>query len=88
MDTRFVCYYSNLDGLVLPPANAKLTEPKLRAHNILVKDLGHLSLLISRPLIRSIAETLATLDAAPCADVARMRRRARQARRESARTAG
>jgi len=60
-DVRFVCYYSNLDGLVLPPGNARLTDPKLRARNILVKDLGHLSLLVSRPLIRSIGEILSTL---------------------------
>ena len=79
LDTRFVCYYSNLDGLVLPPSNAKLTEPKLRAHNILVKDLGHLSLLISRPLIRSVAETLATLDRPHAAQVRAIRKHARQA---------
>jgi hypothetical protein len=30
-----------------------------------VKDLGHLSLLISRPLIRSIAEILASPDSMP-----------------------
>lgn len=84
VQTRFVCYYSNLDGLVLPPGNAKLTEPKLRAHNILVKDLGHLSLLISRPLIRSIAETLATLDAPRPAEVTKLRSRAPRTRARDA----
>ena len=63
MPTRFVSFYSNLDSLVLPAQNAKITEPALRARNILVKDLGHLSLLISRPIIRSIAELLANPDA-------------------------
>lgn len=61
-DVRYVSYYSNLDALVIPASSAKLTHPKLRARNVLVKDHGHMSLLISRPLIRSIAETLAHLD--------------------------
>ncbi|HJT37091.1 MAG TPA: alpha/beta fold hydrolase [Actinomycetota bacterium] len=63
MPTRFISFYSNLDSLVLPASNAKITEPALRARNVLVKDLGHLSLLISRPIIRSIAEALANPDA-------------------------
>ncbi|MGZ4143194.1 MAG: esterase/lipase family protein [Actinomycetota bacterium] len=65
MPVRFVSFYSNLDSLVLPVTNAKITEPALRATNILVKDLGHLSLLISRPLIRSIAEILSNPDSIP-----------------------
>jgi triacylglycerol lipase len=59
---RFVSYYSNLDALVIPAAHAKLATPALRARNVLVKDHGHLSLLISGPLIRSIAATLADLE--------------------------
>ena len=62
MPVRFISFYSNLDSLVLPASNAKITEPALRARNVLVKDLGHLSLLISRPIIRSIAEALANPD--------------------------
>ena len=69
MPVRFISFYSNLDSLVLPASNAKITEPSLRARNIFVKDLGHLSLLISRPLIRSIAEILASLDSMPDVDV-------------------
>jgi len=63
MPTRFVSFYSNLDGMVLPPGNAKITPPVLRARNILVKDLGHMSLLVSKPLLRSVASLLATMDA-------------------------
>ena len=63
MPVRFICFYSNLDSLVLPAVNAKISEPALRARNVLVKDLGHLSLLISRPIIRAIAEALANPDA-------------------------
>lgn len=69
MPVRFVSFYSNLDSLVLPVTNAKITEPVLRATNIMVKDLGHLSLLISRPLIRSIGDILANPDAVPAAEV-------------------
>jgi pimeloyl-ACP methyl ester carboxylesterase len=65
MPVRWVAFYSNLDSLVLPVTNAKITEPVLRAHNIFVRDLGHLSLLISRPLIRSVAEILASPDKMP-----------------------
>ena len=68
MPVRFISFYSNLDSLVLPASNAKITEPSLRARNIFVKDLGHLSLLISRPLIRSIAEILASPDSMPAFD--------------------
>lgn len=79
---RFVSYYSNLDSLVLPASNGKLTEPALRASNILVKDLGHLSLLMSRPVIRSIAETLSSLDD-PGADVRALHQRDRPTRRRA-----
>lgn len=62
LPVRFVSFYSNLDSLVLPASNGKIVEPALRARNILVKDVGHLSLLTSRALIRSIAEMLSSLD--------------------------
>lgn len=55
---RFVSFYSNLDGMVLPPGHAKIVSPPLRARNILVKDLGHMSLLISKPLLRTMAGML------------------------------
>jgi triacylglycerol lipase len=73
MPVRFISFYSNLDSLVLPAVNAKITEPALRARNVLVKDLGHLSLLISRPIIRSIAEALANPDAPAEIDVRQSR---------------
>lgn len=59
---RFVSYYTNLDALVIPASSAKITAPALKATNILIKDLGHLSLLISSPLIHSIGVTLSRLD--------------------------
>ncbi len=60
---RFVSYYSNLDALVVPASGAKITNPALKATNILVKDLGHMSLLLSSPLVHSIGVTLSRLDA-------------------------
>jgi hypothetical protein len=62
LPVRFVSYYSNLDGLVIPAHNAKILHPAMRARNVLVKDLGHMSLLISRPLIQSVLATLSDLD--------------------------
>jgi len=60
---RFVSYYSNLDALVVPASSAKLAHRALKATNILVKDHGHLSVLMSSPLIHSIGVQLSRLDA-------------------------
>jgi triacylglycerol esterase/lipase EstA (alpha/beta hydrolase family) len=59
--TKFVSYYSNLDSMVLPASNAKIAEQQLRPRNVLIKDQGHLSLLVSKPLIRDLTATLAQL---------------------------
>jgi triacylglycerol lipase len=61
--TRFISYYSNLDPLVVPASSAKLLTPALRATNVIVKDHGHMSLLLSGQLIRSVVSALSTLDA-------------------------
>ncbi len=58
LPTRFVSYYSNLDSMVLPASNAKIAEEVLEPRNVLIKDHGHLSLLMSGRLIRDITETL------------------------------
>ena len=58
MRTRFVAYYSNLDMLV-PGRRAMITESVLRPRNILIKDEGHLSIMLSRRLADSIAERAA-----------------------------
>jgi len=59
---RFISYYSNLDPLVVPASSAKLVAPALRAENVLVKDNGHMSLLLSGELIRSVLVSLSNLD--------------------------
>jgi len=59
---RYISYYSNLDPLVVPASSAKLTTPALHATNVLVKDHGHMSFLMSGELIHSVLGTLSTLD--------------------------
>jgi triacylglycerol lipase len=59
--TRFVAYYSNLD-LLVPGNRARIVEPALRATNVLVKDEGHLSILLSRRLSSSLLHELAAVD--------------------------
>lgn len=60
-DTRFVAYYSNLD-LLVPGRRAMMLEPELSATNILMKDHGHLSIMLAPALARSIAQELAAID--------------------------
>ena len=59
---RFVSYYSNLDPLVVPASSGMLTTPALKATNILLKDHGHMSFLLSGELIRSVVAMLSNLD--------------------------
>ena len=59
--TRFVAYYSNLD-LIVPARRAMITEPELEATNILVKDHGHLSIMLSRRLATSVVAQLGATD--------------------------
>jgi pimeloyl-ACP methyl ester carboxylesterase len=74
-DVRFISYYSNLDPLVVPASSAKCATPALRAQNVLVKDHGHMSLLLSGELIRSVLVALSNLEpsAAALAPVTRIR---------------
>jgi pimeloyl-ACP methyl ester carboxylesterase len=63
-DTRFIAYYSNLD-LLVPGRRAMMLEPALAATNLLMKDQGHLSIVLSRRLARSVAEQLAAIEGLP-----------------------
>ena len=56
---QWMAYYSNLDALVQPASSAMLRIPALDATNVLVKDHGHLSILLAPGLGRSIAHRLA-----------------------------
>jgi triacylglycerol lipase len=57
-DVRWVAYYSNLDLLVQPCRSAMIVHPALNATNVLMKDHGHLSIMLSPRLTRSIVEEL------------------------------
>lgn len=87
---RFVSYYSNLDALVVPASSAMLTNPALCAANVLIKDQGHMSLLLSSPIIHSIGVTLSRLHApttTPEATITALRTGKRPARPRSRRSA-
>jgi pimeloyl-ACP methyl ester carboxylesterase len=61
LPTRFVAYYSNLDVLV-PGHRAMIIEPALRATNVLIRDEGHLSILMARRLAASLVHELAAAE--------------------------
>ena len=56
---KWTAYYSDLDLLIQPAASAMLCQPALDATNLRVPDHGHLSLLLSPAVARSIARRLA-----------------------------
>lgn len=60
--TRFLAVWSDIDQLVIPQANARIDHPDLRARNVLVRGVGHLSLPVDGRVIKEIAGTLALLD--------------------------
>lgn len=64
LPTRFVAYYSNLD-MIVPARRAMILEPELRATNILVKDHGHLSIVLSRRLAQSVVDQLGAAEGLP-----------------------
>lgn len=60
-DTKFVAYYSNLDILV-PGRRAMILEHELSPANLLRKDQGHLSIVLSRGLARSVSAQIAAIE--------------------------
>lgn len=60
-DTRYLAYYSNLD-LLVAGHRAKIIEPELAATNVLVKDHGHLSIILSRRLTDSLSSELVAVE--------------------------
>ena len=57
-DVRWIAYYSNIDLLVQPAPSAMLRHPALDATNVLVKDHGHVSIMTSANVARSIVDQL------------------------------
>lgn len=60
--TRFVCFWSDLDQLILPKRSARLLHPDLTVRNVLIRGTGHMSLTFDGRVVREIASLLAHLD--------------------------
>ncbi len=69
VSTRFVAYYSDHD-MVVSAEGAKILEPALGATNILIEGRGHLSIMFSRRLERSLVGQLVTAECGPVSYVA------------------
>jgi pimeloyl-ACP methyl ester carboxylesterase len=57
--TRVTAIYSDLDQMVVPTSSGRCEHPDLRARNVLVRGVGHLSLPIHRIVVDEVAATLA-----------------------------
>ena len=62
---RWVSYYSNTDLLVQPGVSGMLRHPALGAVNVLAKDKGHLSLMLSGGVARSVVDQLELAEGVP-----------------------
>jgi pimeloyl-ACP methyl ester carboxylesterase len=62
--TRFLAVWSDLDQMIVPKRNARVSHPDLDARNILIRGVGHMSLPIHRRAVHEIGLTLAQLDPA------------------------
>ena len=60
--TRFIAIWSDLDQLVLPQRNARIIHDDLRARNVFIKGIGHMSLPVDRRVVHEISTVLAQLD--------------------------
>lgn len=57
--SQVTAIYSDLDQIVLPTASGRCEHPDLRARNVLVRGVGHMSLPIHRGVVDEVAATLA-----------------------------
>ena len=57
-DVRWVAFYSNLDVLIQPAPSAMLRHPALHATNVLVKDQGHLTIMMAPVVARAVVAQL------------------------------
>ncbi|WP_245963552.1 esterase/lipase family protein [Terracoccus luteus] len=60
--TRFIVYSSDLDQVVVPHQNAALRHDDLDVRNVVLHGVGHMSLPITRTVVKGISEALAHLD--------------------------
>jgi len=60
--TRFLAFYSDIDHLMLPTRVARVDHPDLRARNVLLHGVGHMSLPVDPRVVREIVNTFTQLD--------------------------
>jgi pimeloyl-ACP methyl ester carboxylesterase len=60
--TRFIAIWSDLDQLVIPKRNARIEHDDLRARNVFIRGVGHMSLPVDRRVVHEISTALAQLD--------------------------
>ncbi|MFL6138252.1 MAG: esterase/lipase family protein [Frankiaceae bacterium] len=60
--TRFLALWSDLDQLIVPRSAAQVLHPDLRATNVLVRGIGHMSLPIHPQIVHHICTALTHLD--------------------------
>jgi triacylglycerol lipase len=69
--TRFVAFYSDLDEAVIPAARGRIDHPDLKAHNVLVPGVGHLTLPLHQPVIDQVRSLLTVAGQVGCAVTSR-----------------
>lgn len=62
-EVRWIAFYSNLDALIQPASSAMLRHPGFRATNILVKDRGHLTIMMAPSVAKSVVSQLEAAEA-------------------------
>ncbi|WP_155059492.1 esterase/lipase family protein [Streptomyces blattellae] len=70
---RFVAFYSDLDEAVIPAARGRIDHPDLKARNVLVPGVGHLTLPLHQPVIDLMRSLLTKAGQAPSAVCPRAR---------------
>ncbi|MDQ1731791.1 MAG: triacylglycerol lipase [Pseudonocardiales bacterium] len=67
--TRFVAIYSDADEVVLPHRSASLEHPDLMVTRVRIHGVGHLSLLVDREVVHTVADALTERMAAELAAI-------------------
>ncbi|MFF3877106.1 esterase/lipase family protein [Streptomyces sp. NPDC001978] len=56
--TQFVAFYGDLDEFVVPAVRGRIDHPDLKARNVLVPGVGHLTLPVHQPVIDQVRSLL------------------------------